>query len=342
MALETRNIHLSQQGLPQAMSKLAIEIVNLSHSFGEKKVLDNISLQVKKGSSFALLGPNGAGKTTLLNILCTLMKFDQGYALMDGADVVKQSVKARRSIGVVFQTSSLDDRLSADENLEFHGLVYGMSKPERRQAMDAVLELVELSEYREKIVREFSGGMRRRLEIARALMHKPAILLLDEPTVGLDAQTRQRIWHYLQDMQIKEGLTVLTTTHYIEEVEHADQICIIDHGRILAEGTPASLKAQYGRSWLYVTPLHSDVIDEIKSRFAIVQALTHNRYAMEISDMAEINRFLEEYSDQIEEARFDAPSLESVFLSLTGRELRDKASGVRISEQQAGRRAGRR
>lgn len=330
------------QETQQAAAELAIEIRNLSHSYGEKKVLDNINLQVKKGSSFALLGPNGAGKTTLLNILCTLMKFDQGSALMDGADVVRQSVKARRSIGVVFQTSSLDDRLSADENLEFHGLVYGMSKKERRDAMDAVLELVELSEFREKIVREFSGGMRRRLEIARALMHKPAILLLDEPTVGLDAQTRQRIWRYLQDMQINEGLTVLTTTHYIEEVESADQICIIDHGRILAEGTPESLKNQYGKSWLHVTPLNSDVVAEIKSRFANVQALTHNRYAIEIPDTAELNAFLEECSDQIEEARLDAPSLESVFLSLTGRELRDKASGVRISEQQAGRRAGRR
>jgi ABC-2 type transport system ATP-binding protein len=321
---------------------LAIDIKSLSHSYGEKKVLDNINLQVKKGTSFALLGPNGAGKTTLLNILCTLMRFDHGQALLNGADVVKQSVKARRSIGVVFQTSSLDDRLSADENLEFHGLVYGLSKKERRQAMDEVLELVELTEFREKIVREFSGGMRRRLEIARALMHKPAILLLDEPTVGLDAQTRQRIWRYLQDMQINEGLTVLTTTHYIEEVENADHICIIDHGRILAEGTPDSLKKQYGTSWLYVTPLDGDLISEINDRFQTVQKLTHNRYAIEISDAAEMNKFLEEFSQKIEEARLDAPSLESVFLSLTGRELRDKASGIRISEQQAGRRAGRR
>lgn len=321
---------------------LAIEVRNLSHSYGEKKVLHDINLQVKKGSSFALLGPNGAGKTTLLNILCTLLKFDSGQALMAGADVIKQSVRARKSIGVVFQTSSLDDRLSADENMEFHGLVYGMAKKERRAAMDDVLELVELSEYRDQIVRSFSGGMRRRLEIARALMHKPAILLLDEPTVGLDAQTRQRIWRYLQDMQIKEGLTVLTTTHYIEEVESADQICIIDHGRILAEGTPEELKLQYGKSWLYVTPLAAEVVTEIKSRFPVVQALTHNRYAIEISDTGHMNKFLEDCSDQIEEARLDAPSLESVFLSLTGRELRDKASGARISEQEAGRRAGRR
>lgn len=342
MASKMGDIARSQHAAAVSVPPLAIEVDNLSHSYGEKKVLDNINLQVKKGTSFALLGPNGAGKTTLLNILCTLLKFDQGRALMDGADVVRQAVKARRSIGVVFQTSSLDDRLSADENLEFHGLVYGMGKKERREAMDSVLELVELSEFREQIVRNFSGGMRRRLEIARALMHKPSILLLDEPTVGLDAQTRQRIWHYLRDMQINEGLTVLTTTHYIEEVESADQICIIDHGRILAEGSPEQLKAQYGKSWLHVTPIGAEFVTEIKSRFPVVQALPHNRYAIEISDTVEMNKFLEDYSDRIEEARLDAPSLESVFLSLTGRELRDKASGTRISEQQAGRRAGRR
>ncbi|MGH6760960.1 MAG: ABC transporter ATP-binding protein [Phyllobacterium sp.] len=320
----------------------AIEVENLSHAYGEKIALDNVSLRIERGASFALLGPNGAGKTTLLNILCTLLHFDSGRALVAGADVLRQPMAARRSIGVVFQDSSLDDRLTADENLEFHGLVYGMAKKERRVAIDAVLELVELTEWRDAIVRSFSGGMRRRLEIARALMHRPSILLLDEPTVGLDAQTRQRIWHYLRDMQTSEGLTVLTTTHYIEEVESADHVCIIDHGRILAEGSPRALKEEHGKSWLHLTPLDDDVLTTIRARFPAIQSLGHNRYAIEVNDTAVINDFLSDFADGLEEARLDAPSLESVFLSLTGRELRDKASGSRIAEQQAGRRAGRR
>ena len=179
------------------MPDTVISVEDLHASYGANTVLDQVSLSIERGSSFALLGPNGAGKTTLLSILSTLRRPDGGRATVAGADVVREPSKARRSLGVVFQDSSLDDRLSAAENLEFHGLVYGMDKPARVRRIEEMLALVELSEWAENPVRTFSGGMKRRLEIARALMHEPRILILDEPTVGLDAQTRGKIWSYL-------------------------------------------------------------------------------------------------------------------------------------------------
>jgi ABC-2 type transport system ATP-binding protein len=325
-----------------AMSANAVIVENVSARYGDHTVLDRISLTIPRGASYALLGPNGAGKTTLVNILCTLRRPDEGTASIAGADVVKQSSKARRSLGVVFQDSSLDDRLSAWENLDFHGRVYGLSPRVRRERSAEILSLVELSEWTDDIVRTFSGGMRRRLEIARALMHEPEILFLDEPTVGLDAQTRQRIWLYLDTLRRERGLTVLTTTHYIEEVEEADMVCIIDHGRIITQGTPTALKAEHGRRWLHVTPRDAAVLEAIRAEFADAQMLGTQRLALPADDAARTEGFLARFQDRLTEVRFQDPTLESVFLSLTGRELRDRAEGQRDAERAAGKRGGRR
>jgi len=324
------------------MTKPAVFVENLTCSYADKRALDGVSLTIPVGASFSLLGPNGAGKTTLINILCTLQKADSGTAMVAGVDVARHPTQARKSIGVVFQDSSLDDRLSAWENLEFHGLVYGMPGKKRRQRIDEVLELVELSEWREKVVRSFSGGMRRRLEIARALLHEPTLLFLDEPTVGLDAQTRQRIWAYLDQLRQERDLTVFTTTHYIEEVEGSDQVCIMDGGKIVAEGSPQALKDEYARSWLHVLPLNAAARAAITAAVPDYRELGHGRLALPLGGTDKVDAFLGQFGSLLAETRYEPPSLESVFLSLTGRELRDRMADRHAIEQAAGRRAGRR
>ncbi|WP_299724100.1 ABC transporter ATP-binding protein [Devosia sp.] len=324
------------------MTVAAISVEQVSAAYGGKLALDNVSLTVPRGTSIALLGPNGAGKTTLINILCTLRRPDGGKASVAGVDVVAQPTRARQSIGVVFQDSSLDDRLSAWENLDFHGLVYGMAPKDRRARSAAVLELVELEDWRDQIVRSFSGGMRRRLEIARALLHEPDILFLDEPTVGLDAQTRQRIWQYLDQLRRERELTVLTTTHYIEEVEGADMVCIIDHGKIIVQGSPDELKDQYGMRWLHVLPKDPEAGKAILARYPEAKPLGSHALALPANDDAVADAFLVEFRDSLAEIRFQPPTLESVFLSLTGRQLRDQADGQRDAERAAGKRGGRR
>lgn len=319
----------------------AIAITGLRHSYGSVVALSGIDLTVPRGASLALLGPNGAGKTTLIGILCTLIRPEAGAVSLAGVDLLRRPTAARRNIGVVFQDSSLDDRLTAWENLEFHGLVYGMAPRDRARRIDEVLALVELSDWREAIVRSFSGGMRRRLEIARALMHEPQILFLDEPTVGLDAQTRQRIWHYLDDLRRSRNLTVLITTHYIEEVEGCDRICIIDKGRILAEGSPADLKAAHGRSVIHVIPRDLATGSEILDRHPGAQHMPGDRLVIP-AEAAAADALLAAFGSRLREIRIDSPSLESVFLSLTGRELRDRADGAREAEKAGGRKAGRR
>ncbi len=331
-----------QPGAGPVSSAIAISVDALSARYGGNTVLDNVTLEIRRGSSFALLGPNGAGKTTLLNILSTLRRPDGGSARVAGADVVRQQTAARRSLGVVFQDSSLDDRLTAWENLEFHGLVYGMAPRHRRERSEAVLALVELEDWRDEIVRSFSGGMRRRLEIARALLHEPQILFLDEPTSGLDAQTRVRIWRYLDELRRTRDLTVLTTTHYIEEVEGADTICIIDRGRIIAEGSPEALKAEHGSRWLHLTPRDAAALEAIRAARPDAQLLGAHGLALPADDGARTDAFLTAFRDRLTEVRFQDPTLESVFLSLTGRQLRDRADDRHNADKAAGRRGGRR
>jgi len=324
------------------MNSAAIEVNNVSAAYGNKKALDAVTLVVPAGSSFALLGPNGAGKTTLINILCTLRRPDGGTAVVAGADVITRPTQARRSIGVVFQDSSLDDRLTAWENLEFHGLVYGMAARPRRAMIDSVLDLVELGDWTHEIVRSFSGGMRRRLEIARALLHEPKILFLDEPTVGLDAQTRQRIWQYLDRLRRERDLTVLTTTHYIEEVEGADIVCIIDHGKIIAQASPEALKREHGVRSLHVIPQDAAAAELIVQRFPEAHRLGAEGLVIPADQDAQTDAFLAEFRDRLSEVRFQPPTLESVFLSLTGRQLRDRTDGQRDADRAAGQRGGRR
>lgn len=220
-----------------------IKVVDLTKTFGEFKAVDNISFEVNKGEVFAFLGPNGAGKTTTIKMLTTLLKPTSGAILLDGIDPTADQAKARKSFGITFQDPSLDEELTAWENMDFHGVLYGVSKKIRRQRIEELMKIVELWDRKKSLVKEFSGGMKRRLEIARGLIHHPRIIFLDEPTLGLDPQTRNNIWDYIINLNKKEGITVFFSTHYMAEAEKvATKIAIIDHGKIISQGTSQELE----------------------------------------------------------------------------------------------------
>jgi len=220
-----------------------IEVKNLHKNFDKIKAVNDVSFSVKQGKVFAFLGPNGAGKTTTIKMLTTLLHPTSGKLLINGFDPIHQQEQARASFGIIFQDPSLDDELTALENLEFHGVLYGVSKKVRKERIEQLLKFVELWDRRNDLVKHFSGGMKRRLEIARGLLHHPKILFLDEPTIGLDPQTRNHLWNYIKDLNKREGMTVFLTTHYMEEAAKiADEIAIIDHGKIIKQGTVQELK----------------------------------------------------------------------------------------------------
>jgi ABC-2 type transport system ATP-binding protein len=242
----------------------AIRTEGLSRSFGAKRALDALDLTVRTGSLFALLGPNGAGKSTTIQILTTLLEPTAGRAFVAGFDVATSPNDVRRISGIVFQDSSLDDRLTARENLDLHAAIFGVPRRERRERAEKQLAWIGLGHAGDDLVRTFSGGMKRRLEIARALVHEPSILVLDEPTVGLDPQTRRAVWDKLAEIASGGQRTVFVTTHYMDEAERCDDVVILDHGRLLARGTPAELRARTGTNRLedaFVTLTGHDIRD---------------------------------------------------------------------------------
>ena len=323
-----------------ALPSAAVEIDRLSKQYGRTLALDEVTFSVRGGDVFALLGPNGAGKTTLLHILCTILRPDSGTARINGIDVLNDPLGARRSLGVVFQEPSLDDRLTVAENLEFHGLVYGVPKSVRQARIGEMLALVELEKWRNTLVRSLSSGMKRRLEVARALVHDSRILFLDEPTAGLDAQSRERMWRYLHNARRERELTVIVTTHYIEEVENCDRVCIIDGGHILADDAPAALKAQHGHALLRVTGRDEAAAAEIVSAHPDLASRNGEEIVLRSDGDAFTEEFLQRFGTRIRRLSVEEPSLESVFLALTGRELRDQAAGARERTYEFGKRGG--
>jgi ABC-2 type transport system ATP-binding protein len=318
----------------------AVEIDHITKRYGRTLALDDVTFDVARGDVFALLGPNGAGKTTLLHILCTILRPDGGTARIGGIDVMKNPLGARRSLGVVFQEPSLDDRLTVAENLEFHGLVYGVPRAARRSRIAQMLALVELEKWRDALVRTLSSGMKRRLEIARALVHDSRILFLDEPTASLDAQSRERIWQYLRNVRGQRELTVIVTTHYIAEVENCDRVCIIDGGRILAHDAPAALKARHGHELLCVVARDETTAAEIMSAHSGIATRSGEQIVLSGAGNAFVETFVVRYGARIRRLSVEEPSLETVFLSLTGRGLRDQAAGVRERTYEFGKRGG--
>ena len=228
-----------------------IEVHGLTKKFGDLTAVDGISFSVPRGGIFAFLGPNGAGKTTTIKMLTTLLHPTAGSVVLDGVDQMHDQDAARRAFGIVFQDPSLDDELTAYENMELHGVLYAVPTKLRHERTEQLLTFVELWDRKDDFVKNFSGGMKRRLEIARGLLHHPKILFMDEPTLGLDPQTRNHIWSYIQNMTKEEGITVFFTTHYMEEADRmSTKVVVIDHGKIVAEGTAAELKARTGSATL--------------------------------------------------------------------------------------------
>lgn len=306
----------------------AIEVENLVKKFGEFEAVKGISFKVKKGEIFAFLGPNGAGKTTTVHILTTLLKPTSGRAIVAGYDVVKEAKEVRKRIGIVFQDPSVDRDLTAYENMFIHGGVYGLGGVELRKKIEYLLKFVELWEFKDKPVRSFSGGMRRRLEIARSLLHEPEVLFLDEPTLGLDPQTRARIWDYIEAIRDENEMTIFLTTHYMDEAEKlADRIAIIDRGKIIAEGSCEDLRRLVGNDVVYLRIEGGKICfeaDFIKD----CRVLPDGRIKIDVSNVAEdlpkLFELAKERGVKIVEVTYHRPNLNDVFLHLTGREIRDE------------------
>jgi len=309
------------------MGDYIITVENLVKKFGEVVAVNDISLNVAPGEIFGFLGPNGAGKTTTINILCTLTKPTAGRASIAGLDVVRQQSQVRQLIGLVFQDPSLDERLSGLQNLRFHALVYGVPASVREQRIEQLLRMMELWDKRRNRVQTYSGGMKRRLELARGLLHHPKVLFLDEPTLGLDPQTRNRIWEYILELRRLEGTTIFLTTHYMDEADKADRIAIIDYGKLIAVDTPAKLKRMVGKDIISVkTDDNGQAVAEIKSRYQIEARHDGDGLCFEVANGEEfLPVFLREFSTRIVSVSMRRPSLEDVFLKLTGREIREEA-----------------
>ncbi len=307
-----------------------ITVRSLEKRYGAIEAVRGIDLEVNRGEIFGFLGPNGAGKSTTISILCTLLRASAGEAVVAGHDVAHDPHAVRQSIGLIFQDPSLDDQLTARENLQFHAMVYGVPRAGRRRRIDEALRTVELEERADSQVKTFSGGMRRRLEIARGILHTPEVLFLDEPTQGLDPQTRANIWEHLQRLRRDRDLTMFMTTHYMDEAEWCDRIAIIDHGRIVALGTPEELKAQVGGD---VVTLSTD--DDARAAVEIAErlGLTPTRDAtglhIEVPDGAAfVPRLIAALSVATRSVTVRRPSLDDVFLKLTGRAIREAEAGA--------------
>jgi ABC-2 type transport system ATP-binding protein len=314
--------------------KHIIEVEHLVKNYKELVAVNDISFNVERGEVFGLLGPNGAGKTTVISILCTLTKPTSGRALVNGFDISRQQAQVRQSIGLVFQDPSLDERLSAMENLEFHARVYNVPTSLIKERIEQVMRMVELWERRKDIVKTFSGGMKRRLELARGLLHRPKVLFLDEPTLGLDPQTRHRLWDFILGLRQTEGTTVFLTTHYMDEAEYASRIAVIDYGKLIALDSPRGLKGMVGGDMLSLSTVDNQKAQaELKERYHISATDDGEQINFEITNGDRfIPTLVKELKTEILSVSLRRPTLDDVFLKLTGRRLRDEAVKNELKE----------
>ncbi len=306
-----------------------IQVQNLVKKYNGLTAVDGISFEVGQGESFGFLGPNGAGKTTTINILCTLLSATDGKAFVNGYDCKKNPSDVRASIGLVFQEYTLDNDLTAYENLKFHCYLYNMRRKESEERIGEILNVVDLYDRKDDLVKRFSGGMKRRLEIARGLLHRPKVLFLDEPTLGLDPQTRQKIWAFINDLRKKENITVFLTTHYMDEAEVCDRIAIIDHGKIITCGTPDELKKKIKGDTIYIkTSNDENAIGEIETKFGLKPTRLHDGIALSVESGDKfIPKIFEGLATEILSINLKKPTLDDVFINLTGREIRNDNNG---------------
>jgi ABC-2 type transport system ATP-binding protein len=306
-----------------------LQVDTLVRRFGDFTAVDGISFQVPPGEIFAFLGPNGAGKSTTIKILCTLLAPSGGVARVAGHDVVSEPDAVRRTLGVIFQDPAVDDRLTGRENLNLHCSIYAVPRPERRPRIDEALDWIDLAKEADQRVRTYSGGMRRRLEIARALLHRPRIVVLDEPTTGLDPQTRRALWDKLRDLRARDGITIFFTTHYMDEAENADRIAIIDHGKLIAQGTPDALKRGAGAERVVVQTADDEkALPELAARLGATPQKTERGLEVAVENGAAALARLAGFPVDIRSLTLSRPTLEDAFIALTGHSIRpEEASG---------------
>jgi ABC-2 type transport system ATP-binding protein len=322
-----------------------IKVSGLTKNYGEIEAVRGISFEVQAGETFGFLGPNGAGKSTTIKILCTLAMPTSGSAWVAGHDVRAARDAVRRNIGLVFQDTTLDNYLTGAQNLRFHADLYGVPPAAVAPRMRQVLEMVDLWDRRDSLVMTYSGGMQRRLEIARGLLHAPHVLFLDEPTVGLDPQTRSSIWEYINDLKTREDITIFLTTHYMDEAENCDRIAIIDHGKIVAIDTPGALKASVGKDRVQIhTADDQAAIAELASAFGIEAAVHEGAVTFSVTSGEQfVPQLFARLTVPITTVSVSRPSLDDVFMSYTGTTIRDaEASSTDAMRQMAARFRGRR
>ncbi|MBV9256777.1 MAG: ATP-binding cassette domain-containing protein [Ktedonobacteraceae bacterium] len=313
---------------------MTIKVEKLSRTFGEIQAVKGIDLQVERGETFGFLGPNGAGKSTTIKMLCTLLHPTSGQAFINGYDIERDASRVRQSIGIVFQDPTLDEYLTAEQNLYYHCMVYHTPRKTRDTRIRDVLQLVGLDERRKDIVKTFSGGMKRRLEVARGLLHEPQTLFLDEPTVGLDPQTRRSVWEHVLRLRERTGLTIFMTTHYMEEAEYCDRIAIIDHGQIVALDTPAALKRMVGQDMVCLTTSVPERATAVLEQYLghVVRREDEAIYVEGENGQtlaASLIRQLTLADIEVRGVNVTAPTLEDVFVHLTGRAIRDEAASAK-------------
>jgi len=301
----------------------AIETFDLTKQFEDLTAVDRLNVKIKQGEIFGLLGPNGAGKTTAISMLCTILRPTEGTATVNGYDILKESDDVRKSIGIVFQQPSVDDILTGRENLRLHAMWYGVPRGIRDERIDEVLELVGLKSRQHSLVKTYSGGMRRRLELARGLLHLPKVLFLDEPTLGLDPQSREHIWEYIEDMSKERDMTIVLTTHYMEEADRlCDRVAIIDQGKIIVMDTPERLKQTVGGDTVCLKTGNADT-ERFKKLDSVSKVEVKDDYiVLTVRNASENLQAILDVAGKIESVEIRPASLNDVFLSYTGKEIR--------------------
>ncbi len=303
-----------------------IRVENLIKKFGNIAAVNDISFDVEEGTIFGFLGPNGAGKTTTISILCALLSPTSGKAYINGHDCVKESAAVRKSIGIVFQDTTLDKDLTAEENLVFHAYLYNVPKAERQGRVEDALKFVDLYGRKDDLVKKYSGGMKRRLEVARGLIHRPKVLFLDEPTLGLDPQSRTNLWEFITELPGRHKVTIFMTTHYMEEAEVCNNIAIIDNGKIIARGSPEELKKVVGGDVIHLkTKDNLKAKEEIKRILNVEASIKDGElFISAIKGDACIPELIRTLGDSVLSVRLQRPTLNDVFLHLTGKEIREE------------------
>ncbi|MDP2718715.1 MAG: ATP-binding cassette domain-containing protein [Dehalococcoidia bacterium] len=303
-----------------------IEVKDLSKWFGQLNAVNNVSFNVAEGEVFGFLGPNGAGKTTTINILCTLLRPSGGSALVNGFDIIRHRNKVRSSIGLVFQDPTLDEYLTGEQNLRFHAYAYNVPGSIREKRINELLDLVGLSDRRKSKVQTYSGGMKRRLELARGLLHRPKVLFLDEPTLGLDPQTRRHIWEYIHKLRREDKLTIFLTTHYMDEAENCDCIAIIDNGQLIAMDTPDHHKDSLGGDLVTLKSENNDsAAVELKEKYNISPEIHNGNICFYVSQGEKfLPDFVRSFQNRLLSISIQRPTLDDVFLHLTGRAIRNQ------------------